>query len=650
MSAPAASARPECLDENQVARHLAGEGSEAERGEVRAHIDTCDRCRELLTSLVRTVVTPEPEVPRRRGLPRGTNLGRYVLLDPVGRGGMGVVYAAFDPELDRKVAIKLVRPGVVDGGLAEARAQLLREAQAIARLSHPNLVTVYDVGMFGSEVFFAMEYVKGETLRRAQQSGLGGLHHTLGLYLAAGEGLAAAHRAGIVHGDFKPENVLVGEDGRVRVTDFGLARAAQEQSTRLAGTPVYMAPEQWRGHPADVRSDQYGFCLALLEAVDGRRPAEVEDASPVQPPRPVDVRARHLPPRLAPVLARGLTPDPAQRWPSMDALLAALRDARLPFRRSTGVLALLLLLLTAVVWIQYAISSRRLTHELVVAANRVPELLRAQSERVDLQVHAGLRAEGVLNAFGQASNMDAALGLAENDAREHQLAEAHEVLRSADLPGLRERDALLLINAWGRILLNQAEPKAFGAPAPALQILVETMDELSGDALWSAATLERLDVRLVEPVRRGDLLLVSGRPVVRGRSVVGGILTGAWVGKGLLAEVGRAAGARIVLHAPDGGWAGASWTQAPPLGRVVRLDSESRPLLVYGIPLASRGERRLAGEAYAVHALTPEETTGLGSGRVRWGLLATSVAALFWLGSLAWRSGWYPRRRTGAPK
>jgi hypothetical protein len=649
MSSPATTARSEHLDENQVARHVSGEGSEAERAEVRVHIDVCDRCRELLASLVRTLVVPEPEVSHRRALPRGTNLGRYVLLDPVGRGGMGVVYAAFDPELDRKVAIKLLRPGVVEGGLAAARAQLLSEAQAVAQLSHPNLVTVYDVGTFGGEVFFAMEYVKGETLRRAQRPGLAGLQHTLGLYVAAGEGLAAAHRAGIVHGDFKPENVLVGEDGRVRVTDFGLARAAQEQSIRMAGTPVYMAPEQWRGHPADVRSDQYGFCLALLEAVEGRRPTEVEDASPARPPRPVDFRSRHLPPRLAPVLARGLTPEPAQRWPSMEALLSALRDARLPFRRSTGLLASLLLLFTAAVWIQHAISARRLSHELVAAANRVPEVLRAQAERVDLQVHAGLRAEGVLGAFGQASNMDAALGLAEKDAREHQLAEAHEVLRSADLPGLRDRDALLLINAWGRILLNQAEPKAFGSPAPALPILVETMDQVSGDALWSAATLDRLDIRLAEPMRRGDLLFVSGRPVVRGRSVVGGILTGAWLGNGLLAELERSAGARIVLHAPDGGWAGANWSEAPPLGRMVRLDAEGRPLWVYGIALASSGGRVLAGEAYAVHALTPEETSGFGSARVRWGLLAASVAVLVWLVSLAWRSGWYPRRHPSGP-
>jgi serine/threonine protein kinase len=259
------------LDENVLARHVGGEGTETERTWVAEHIDVCDRCRELVGALVRTLVTAEEDRPSWRLLARGTNLGRYVLLDPVGRGGMGVVYSAFDPELDRKVAIKFLRPAR-RASPAAARPQLLAEAQAIARLSHPNIVTVHDVGTFDGEVFFAMEYVKGETLRRAQRPGLPGLQYTLSLYTAAGEGLAAAHRAGIVHGDFKPENVLVGEDGRVRVTDFGLARAVHEHAPRFAGTPAYMAPEHWRGHSSDVRSDQYSFIRALLEAVEGRRP------------------------------------------------------------------------------------------------------------------------------------------------------------------------------------------------------------------------------------------------------------------------------------------------------------------------------------------------------------------------------------------
>jgi predicted Ser/Thr protein kinase len=630
------------LDENALARHVGGEGNENERARVAEHIDVCDRCRELVTALVRTLVTPEQDRPSWRLLARGTNLGRYVLLDPVGRGGMGVVYSAFDPELDRKVAIKFLRPGK-GASPAAARPQLLAEAQAIARLSHPNIVTVHDVGTFDGEVFFAMEYVKGETLRRAQLPGLAGLKQTLSLYTAAGEGLAAAHRAGIIHGDFKPENVLVGEDGRVRVTDFGLARAVHEHAPRFAGTPAYMAPEHWRGKSSDVRSDQYSFCLALLEAVEGKRPEEVEKASPSQPPEPVSLRRRTLPARLSRVLARGLAVDPAQRWPSMDALLDALRQARLPFRQSTGLLALVMLVVTAGVWIQHAFWERRVDHELYAAAERVPELLRSQSERTDLLVQAGLRAEGVLGALGQASNMDAALGLAEDESREHQLSEAHEILRSADLPGLKTRDALLVGNAWGRVVLNLAAPEDFGAPAPAIPMLMDAMEGTPTDALWSSATLERLGIPLVTGPQVDDLLLVSGRPVVRGRSIVGFVLTGRWVNGALLDELGRAAGAQIVLHAPDGGWAGAHWPKAPPLGQVVQLQVGGTTIRVLGIRLGGEGVRSPAGEAYVVRVLTPGEIGGLASGWLRSGLLVICLAVLAWLGWLTRRSGWYLR-------
>jgi predicted Ser/Thr protein kinase len=630
------------LDENVLARHVGGEGSETERARVAEHIDACDRCRELVSALVRTLVTPEQDRPSWRLLARGTNLGRYVLLDPVGRGGMGVVYSAFDPELDRKVAIKFLRPGK-GASRAAARPQLLAEAQAIARLSHPNIVTVHDVGTFDSEVFFAMEYVKGETLRKAQLPGLAGLRQTLSLYTAAGEGLAAAHRAGIIHGDFKPENVLVGEDGRVRVTDFGLARAVHEHAPRFAGTPAYMAPEHWRGQSSDVRSDQYSFCLALLEAVEGKRPEEVEEASPSQPPEPVSLRRRTLPARLSRVLARGLAVDPAQRWPSMDALLDALRQARLPFRQSTGLLALALLVVTAGVWIQHAVWERRVDHELYAAAARVPDLLRAQSERTDLLVQAGLQAEGVLRALGQASNMDAALGLAEDESREHQIAEAHDSLRSADLPGLKSRDALLLGNAWGRVVLNLAAPDDFGAPAPAIPMLMEALEGTPTDALWSTATLESVGIPLVTAPQPDDLLLVSGRPVVRGRSIVGFVLTGRWLNGGFLEDLGRAAGAQIVLHAPDGGWTGAHWPTAPPLGQVVQLQVGGTTIRVLGSRLGGERARSPAGEAYVVRVLTAGEIGGLASGWLRWGLLVISLAVLAWLGWLTRRSGWYLR-------
>ncbi len=265
----------------------------------------------------------------RAALTRGTTIGRYLLLDPVGQGGMGVVYRAYDPELDRQVALKLLHGG--DEESSTQRDRLLREAQALARLQHPNVIAVYDAGTFGRDVFIAMEFVDGQTLRRWLQSQRRERREILRVFLAAGEGLAAAHLAGLVHRDFKPENVIVGSDGRVRVLDFGLARRADAATPaaaapptqspaleapidatveggrparrtelertisddaplspspsapgfsspkRLAmplthagaivGTPRYMAPEQHQGQATDERADQFSFCVSLYHAL-----------------------------------------------------------------------------------------------------------------------------------------------------------------------------------------------------------------------------------------------------------------------------------------------------------------------------------------------------------------------------------------------
>jgi hypothetical protein len=243
--------------------------------------------------------------------------------------------------------------------------------------------------------------------------------------------------------------------------------------------------------------------------------------------------------------------------------------------------------------------------------------------------------------------MDAALGLAEDESREQQLSEAHEILRSADLPGLKTRDVLLVANAWGRVVLNLAAPESFGAPAPAIPMLMETMEGTPTDALWSPTTLERLGLPLASAPRQDDLLLVAGRPVVRGRSIVGFVLTGRWVNGGLLEEMGRAAGAQVVLHAPDGGWAGGRWPVAPPLGRVVQLQVGGATSRVLGIRLGEEGSRAPAGEAYVVRMLTAGEIGGLASGWLRWGLLVISLGVLAWLGWLTRRSGWYVRAAPG---
>ena len=627
---------PDCLDENAVARYLADDTRDDEREAVRAHLDTCDRCRDLVAGLVRTMVTPEHDDVLPRMLPRGTNLSRYVVLDPIGRGGMGVVYAAYDPELDRKVALKLLRSDLSSTVSSLGRSQLLAEAQAMARLSHPNIITVFDVGTWNDEVFFAMEFVRGQTLRTEQADGQARPRRALDLYLAAGTGLAAAHQAGIVHRDFKPDNVLVGEDGRVRVTDFGLARTTEKVDARMAGTPAYMAPEQWRGASANERTDQYSFCVALYEALYGERPVrpvgERAASGPAGFPPP---RTARVPPGVVRVLQRGLQPEPAHRWPSMDALVAALREARRPFRTWALVATAMLVLATAGVWGQHGLALLRVTRELTTAAALLPGLLGAQADLIDLQAQVGLGAEGVLAAFGLASNMDAALGLAEK-ASEHQIAEAHEVMRSADLPGLKSRDALLLVNSWGSVVFNLADAEANGAAAPGVPLLVGTMDGTSGDELWSLATLRRIDIPLVRAPRDDDLLLVSARPVMRGTSVVGAMLTGSWLDRGLLAELGRAVGARVALHAPDGGWAGARWSVVPPVGKLVHLQAEGRELAVFGVELGTPGSRTPPGEGFVYRELAAE--SGLASPVLRWTLTLASLAALAWL---AWRRWWF---------
>jgi tetratricopeptide (TPR) repeat protein/predicted Ser/Thr protein kinase len=274
-------------------------------------------------------------------------IGRFTVLETVGSGGMGVVYAAHDKELDRRVAVKLLRPTREDDA-SVGKGRLLREAQALAKLSHPNVVQVYEVGTFKDRVFLAMEFLPGPTLRAWLMDEPRPWAVVLRHLIDAGRGLAAAHQQGMIHRDFKPANLLFGADDRVRVVDFGLARAAgdvrlepvvastAESSQAFAaeltltgeimGTPAYMAPEQARHEAVDARSDQYSFCVALYEALFGMRPhvgrstAEVLVAvaeGQVRPPP----RNTKVPSRIVRAIMRGLSADPAQRFPSMDALL-----------------------------------------------------------------------------------------------------------------------------------------------------------------------------------------------------------------------------------------------------------------------------------------------------------------------------------------
>ncbi|HEY8375951.1 MAG TPA: tetratricopeptide repeat protein [Nannocystis sp.] len=292
-------------------------------------------------------------------------IGRYVVLRKLGEGGMGVVYAAYDEMLDRKVAIKLLRGEFRGRQQSVGQQRLFREAQSMAKLSHPNVAQVYEVAPLGDAVYIAMEFVSGANLTEWLTQEKRPWREIVVVFRQAGEGLAAAHRAGIVHRDFKPDNVLVGDDGRVRVADFGLARRDEAttvvddgvttsvdshltQVGTFIGTPAYMAPEQLRREPADALSDQFSFCVSLFEGLYGYRPFKGETTAEIT--RAVLAGERQSPPRdtdvpgwVHQVIVRGLSLEPAERFPTMDALLAALSaDPERARGRRRGILGAIL--------------------------------------------------------------------------------------------------------------------------------------------------------------------------------------------------------------------------------------------------------------------------------------------------------------------
>ncbi|MEO8554745.1 MAG: protein kinase, partial [Kofleriaceae bacterium] len=309
----------ECLTDETVAAYVDGALALDEVGRVDHHIDTCVKCRAQLStvaasphSFLLAIQGSAPEVSEvvqdalahgRAGdpLPQ-TALGRYVIDAVIGRGGMGVVVRAHDAELDRDVAIKLVAPSQRHGAW---RVHVRDEARAMAKLRHPNVVAVYDAGSIGDQLFIAMELVDGTSLAR-----LRGRERDVVLRacLDAGRGLVAAHAAGIVHRDVKPDNILVGTDGRAMIGDFGLARIGDHVR---GGTPGYMAPELVRGEPATPASDQYALAVTVCEVITGDRPVG-------------RTRPAKIPKWLWRALARGLAEDPAARYPTLQAFLAGL--------------------------------------------------------------------------------------------------------------------------------------------------------------------------------------------------------------------------------------------------------------------------------------------------------------------------------------
>ncbi len=348
------------LDDNDASEFVSGALPPAALTKVERHLAKCRDCRTLVAALaadsandsnVATVphekLSPSQVTQRpTRTLTVGDRVGRYLVLTTLGIGGMGVVFAAYDPQLDRKVALKLLRAGITYN-TKDARARLRREAQAIAQLSHPNVVNVYDVGATeDDDLYIAMEFVEGDTLTTWLKKYPRTWREIVDVFLQAARGLIAAHSVGLLHRDFKPDNVLVGGDGRVRVMDFGLARsvigpdeAAIPRSELAAlnveltatgtvlGTPRYMAPEQLTTPNIDARADQFSFCVALYEALHGTHPLPgstsvsmlEQGEKAIAPPE-----GTKLPLAVTRAVQRGLERDPAKRFPTMGALIGEL--------------------------------------------------------------------------------------------------------------------------------------------------------------------------------------------------------------------------------------------------------------------------------------------------------------------------------------
>jgi serine/threonine protein kinase len=350
-----------CPGESELVAFMGGRLGIERAAWVERHAAECRICRDLLAGVAWTENAARTTGPVTLSGRPGERVGRYAVTRQIGAGAMGAVYEAHDPELDRRVALKLVQveDDSVEGEKA-ARTRVAREAQAMARLSHPNVIHVYEVGTQETLVFIAMELIDGPNLRDWLAANGPPWRDTVRLFAEAGAGLEAAHGAGLVHRDFKPDNVLVGRDGRVTVSDFGLARAASGVESRppaapprydaagvlaspitrtgaVLGTPAYMAPEQVLSGTVDARADIFSFCVALYEGLYGCRPFAGDTLSQLlanahandvrrPPPGPV-------PDAVFRVVLRGLRARPEERWGSMRELLDALNAAVAPARR-----------------------------------------------------------------------------------------------------------------------------------------------------------------------------------------------------------------------------------------------------------------------------------------------------------------------------
>ncbi len=551
-------------DPDDLLAFAGGEIASERRDQIDAHIDGCPSCADLVVALARAYGEPGATLEatlaagtsRTDALAPGGRLERFHVLDEIGRGAMGVVYAAYDPDLDRRVALKVLRRRAAAD--RETDVRFLREAQAMARLQHPNVITVHEARMIDGRLYISMEFVEGGTLTRWLRSAERSWTEVLAVFEQIASGLAAAHAAGLVHRDIKPDNVLVGGDpqgahgiGRVRVTDFGLARpvdsASDEPSasaptlaalstelTRtgtLLGTPAYMAPEQFRGEPADAASDQFAYCVAFHEALFGTRPfegqrvgelaANVLEGRRVEPPAD-----RGVPRWLRAVVVRGLASDPAARHPSMDALLGELqRGDRAPSRRRQlgAVVAALAIggVSTVAVGsvVAPACSNIEQRRRLADCDDAAAELDTAWNDDVRAEVRAAFHATAVVHADATADRFIAEL--------DRFTGEWSEVRRTSCTTAVEHASALFFDAATTECLHDRraelealvegvrlADPELVSEAVPAAAVLPRPSQ--CADAVWIArhtdfASDEPAVRELRGRLRRAETMQTAGR-------------------------------------------------------------------------------------------------------------------------------------------
>ncbi len=326
-------------DDSQLAEYAQGDLTGLPLSEVEGHIAQCGECRGLVAQLIKVLAPEEAHGPRK-----GLVVGRYVVLDAIGAGALGEVFSAWDSTLERTVALKWLYPSVSGKDRDGLRQRLVAEARALAKVEHPNVVSVYDVLAHERADVIVMELVQHARSLRAVMDGTRAWQRTVTRFIAAADGLVAAHAAGVIHRDFKPDNVLLDGAGRVVLVDFGLARTSDpgalahgttSKHSTVSGTPAYLSPERWQGRAADEASDQFSFCVSLWECLCGTVPFQAIDLPGrleeigKGPPSLPGVNAR-----VGAALRRGLSTEPTARWPSMKALRDELRASlEVPKRR-----------------------------------------------------------------------------------------------------------------------------------------------------------------------------------------------------------------------------------------------------------------------------------------------------------------------------